>query len=143
MRAMSPVYDPRTWMETLPVRECWDLLQDAPVARLAVVIDQEPEVFPVTVAVTDTPSIAFRTAEGTKLSGIKGGQVVAVEVDGVDEAESTGWSVVARGPADQVLEAAAVEALERLDLEPWVPGHKTIWVEVVPDRVTGRRISPR
>ena len=43
--------DPRTWMEQLPAQECWNLLADARVGRLGVLVDSGPEVYPVNFAV--------------------------------------------------------------------------------------------
>ena len=106
-------------------------------------IDDAPEIFPVNIAVTDVPSIVFRTAPGTKLAGVGEHMVAAVEVDGVEPDRHRGWSVMVVGSAREVHDPEAVHKLEELDLAPWVPGHKTIWVQVTPDRVTGRRINPR
>jgi nitroimidazol reductase NimA-like FMN-containing flavoprotein (pyridoxamine 5'-phosphate oxidase superfamily) len=140
---MSPVYDPRTWMEVLPAAECWTRLGSAPIARIALVIDDAPEIFPVNIAVTDTPSVVFRTAPGTKLAGVGEHMNAAVEVDGIEPDSQQGWSVMAVGPARQVHEPELVRRFEDLGLDPWVQGHKTIWVQVTPERVTGRRINPR
>lgn len=67
---------------TLTVSACWELLRQAVVGRLAVVVDGGPEIFPVNYLV-DHGSIIFRTAEGTKLANAIDGPV-AFEVDDYD-----------------------------------------------------------
>lgn len=139
---MGRLVDPRTWLEHIAPDECWDLLASQSLARLAVVVDRRPQIFPVNIAVTADRAIVFRTAEGTKLEALGDIPAVALEVDGVGPGESSGWSVLVAGSARHVRDAEQVSAFEALDLVPWAPGHKTIWVEVTPDTVSGRRINP-
>ena len=139
---MGRLVDPRTWLEHIDPDECWDLLASQPLARLAVVVDQRPQIFPVNIAVTAGRSIVFRTAEGTKLEALGDIPAVALEVDGVGPDPSAGWSVLVAGSARHVRDPEQVKAFEALDLVPWAPGHKTIWVEVTADTVSGRRINP-
>jgi hypothetical protein len=139
---MGKIVDPRTWLEHLSVAECWSLLDQQEVARLAVVVDRKPEIFPINIAVPARGSIVFRTAEGTKLEALGDIADVTLEVDGADPARSTGWSVLAAGSARHVTDGAAVREFEALDLQPWAPGHKIIWVQITVSVVTGRRINP-
>lgn len=134
--------DPRTWLEHIPLDECWDLLVGEQVGRLAVVVDQRPVIFPLNFAVSDERTIVFRTAAGTKLEALGDIADCAFEADGVDPGEHSGWSVLVAGSARHVRDAASVERFELLDLEPWAPGHKTVWVEVTASQVSGRRIHP-
>ena len=48
-----------------------------------------------------------------------------------------GWSVLVRGLAHEV----DGETLEDVALEPWAPGVKAHWFQVVPDTITGRRLE--
>ena len=72
---------------------CWALLRAADVGRLAVAINNHPDIFPITFVV-DHGTVVFRTAEGTKLAASVLGQAVAFEVDGYDAASGEAWSVV-------------------------------------------------
>lgn len=117
--------------------DCWELLRGTAVSRLAVVVDGQPDIFPVNSAV-DGSSAVFRTAEGTKLAAALAGPV-ALEADGYDEASGEVWSVVIKGTAKQI--KAHVELIDTFDVavEPWQGGQKQIFVRVVPDMITGRR----
>ena len=102
--------------------------------------DGRPLVFPVNFAL-DGDAIVFRTDAGTKLHGARRGQV-AFECDGVDSTYHTGWSVLATGNAEEVVNAAEVARLARLPLGPWCPGPKSTWLRLRPRMLTGRRIPP-
>jgi uncharacterized protein len=102
--------------------------------------DQGPIIFPVNF-VLDRHMVVFRTDEGTKLGTAARGGRVAFEVDRVDEAAHTGWSVVVRGEATEVTDPAELARLRKLRLSPWAPGPKSRYVRILPAKLTGRRIS--
>ncbi len=56
---------PSAAVERLAPDECWDLLAQTNVGRLAVLVDGHPDIFPVNY-VLDGDSIVFRTGAGTK-----------------------------------------------------------------------------
>jgi nitroimidazol reductase NimA-like FMN-containing flavoprotein (pyridoxamine 5'-phosphate oxidase superfamily) len=126
-----------TTTEVLSERECWELLGESVVGRLAVVVGGRVNIFPVN-PVVDHGSIVFRTSAGTKLAGTKG-QDVAFEVDGYDPRSATAWSVVAKGPTTEVWDVEATMRALRLPLVPWQPGRKPRIMRIEPDIVTGRR----
>ncbi len=119
---------------------CWQLLRDAPVGRLAFVVDDQPEIFPVN-HVVDHASIVFRTAEGTKLLAADGRRV-AFEADGRDSSTGQVWSVVARGRAHQIRRMEEVFDTLDLPVYPWHRGPKPRFVRVQVDEVSGRRFTP-
>jgi uncharacterized protein len=127
------------WQE-LTRSECFDLLADEHLGRVAVVDDLGPMVVPVNF-VLDRHTVLFRTDEGTKLDAAARGGRVAFEVDGTDAATRTGWSVMVRGEAVEVTDPAELARLRELALEPWAPGAKARYVRILPAAVTGRRIS--
>lgn len=130
--------DPRTGMIVLDEDECWRLLAEAEVGRLAVSIADHPDIFPVNHAV-DARTIVFRTQAGTKLAAAVLGRAVAYEIDGYDPWSGDAWSVVVKGRAveletlDQLLHAEGVK------LFPWWASDKPRFVQIVPDEVSGRR----
>lgn len=67
---------------------------------------------------------------------------VAFECDGIDRVYHTGWSVLATGNAEEVVNEAELARLARLPLDPWCPGPKSTWVRIRPLMLTGRRIPP-
>src|SRR5881398_559773 len=90
--------DSATAVEQLDSGQCWDLLRQVSVGRLAVWIDDHPDIFPLNYAV-DHGTLVFRTGEGTKLGGALGETPVALEADGVDAVSGMAWSVVVKGKA--------------------------------------------
>jgi len=124
-----------------PVRlaehESWLLLREAVVGRLAVVVDDAPDLFPVN-HVVDHGTLVFRTAEGTKLAATVGRQV-AYEVDGYDPGSGEAWSVVVKGRASEVHELHDVLEAMQLPLFPWHAAPKPRLVRIEPTSVTGRR----
>jgi len=117
--------------------ESWMLLREAVVGRLAVVVDDAPDLFPVN-HVVDHGTLVFRTAEGTKLAATVGRQV-AYEVDGYDLGSGEAWSVVVKGRASEVHELHDVLEAMQLPLFPWHAAPKPRLVRIEPTSVTGRR----
>lgn len=97
--------------------ESWTLLREAVVGRLAVIVDDRPDIFPVNHLV-DHGSVVFRTAAGTKLAGAVG-HWVAYEVDGYDLQTGSAWSVVVKGRAHEVKRLYDVLEVVELPLFPW------------------------
>ncbi|HEV7525603.1 MAG TPA: pyridoxamine 5'-phosphate oxidase family protein [Acidimicrobiia bacterium] len=136
---MRTEIDPRTGLEILDRDECLALLVHSAIGRIAIVsVDGRPFVFPVNFAL-DGEAIVFRTDAGTKLYGARRGPV-AFECDGVDSVYHTGWSVLATGNAEEVVNEAELAGLVRLPLGPWCPGPKSTWLRLRPRMLTGRRI---
>jgi nitroimidazol reductase NimA-like FMN-containing flavoprotein (pyridoxamine 5'-phosphate oxidase superfamily) len=127
------------WQE-LTKTECFDLLARQWLGRIAVMDHHGPVVVPVNY-ILDRHMVVFRTDEGTKLDAACRGSRVAFEIDEIDAATRTGWSVLVRGEAVQVTDPAELGRLRELPLEPWAPGAKARYVRILPAVVTGRRIS--
>ena len=125
-------------VEELAVNSCWDLLRDAGVGRLAVWVEDHPDIFPINFVV-DHGTLVFRTAEGTKVAGALTDVSVAVEIDGYDEPAGKAWSVVVKGRAERIQQVQELTDTLDLPLFPWQAGRKGIFVRVVPSLVTGRR----
>ncbi|MEM7276169.1 MAG: pyridoxamine 5'-phosphate oxidase family protein [Actinomycetota bacterium] len=124
--------------------ECWDLVAGNSVGRLAVSIDNTPDVFPVNYVVDRTgerPTIVIRTAAGLKLAAAVLGRGVAFEVDEVDAASRTGISVVIRGRATEIERLDDLLAAWELEVEPWASGPKNRYLRVEPEVITGRAIA--
>jgi nitroimidazol reductase NimA-like FMN-containing flavoprotein (pyridoxamine 5'-phosphate oxidase superfamily) len=130
--------DERTGMTILAPEECWRLVHEAEVGRLAVSIADHPDVFPVN-HIVDGTAVLFRSQAGTKLAAAVCGRAVAFEVDGYDSWTGDAWSVVVKGRAEEVRHLDDLERAESLPLFPWNAFPKPFWVRIVPDAVTGRR----
>lgn len=118
--------------------ECWELLRTTSVGRLAVWVDDHPDIFPVNYVV-DHGTVVFRSAAGTKLSAALAGTPVALEADGYDDGTAEAWSVVIRGQAEEI--HGGPDLLETVDLPlfPWQAGDKGRFIRIVPTTTSGRR----
>jgi uncharacterized protein len=132
--------DKERTVDELSESACWALLRTTTVGRLAVWVDDHPDIFPLNYTV-DHGTLVFRTGEGTKLGGALGESPVALEADGVDATSGLAWSVVVKGKAvalkgtEEILDSAS------LFLFPWQAGQKDHFVRITPDSVTGRRFK--
>jgi nitroimidazol reductase NimA-like FMN-containing flavoprotein (pyridoxamine 5'-phosphate oxidase superfamily) len=93
--------------------------------------------------VTAEGAVLFRCAAGTTLHGLGDGRDVAFEVDDADPTAEAGWSVLVRGTAHHVTSPARVAALADAPVQPWAPGRRDRWIEIRPQRITGRIIKRR
>ncbi len=120
--------------------DCWELLAAGIVGRLALIVDNHPEIFPVNY-VLERRSIVFRSAGGTKLWGAEAARPAALEIDGYDSRNEEAWSVVARGETDVISSQEEKAAADALHLEPWQPGAKDNYIRLTPRALTGRRFK--
>jgi uncharacterized protein len=140
---LRPTIDARTGLLTIPTDECRRLLATDEIGRLAIIDGGTPAVFPVNY-VFDGDAIVFRTAPGTKLSSGPR-HSAAFEVDAFDRQRRTGWSVVATGRLEEAthFDAATLERVQALPVDPWAGGERAHWMRLIPSRITGRRIPDR
>ena len=131
--------DGGTWIEHLGVDECWRLVATTPVGRMGVLNDSAPEIYPVNHQL-DGRTVVFRTDPGGKLRAMLRSPAVCFQVDAVDEEAETGWSVLVKGTAAEVVDDDVLQRLAELPLRYWSLGDKEHWVRVTPTEVTGRRI---
>lgn len=125
----------------LRYRECIDLLTRARVGRCAFCTPQGPVIVPVNHVVHDD-AVIIRTSPYSQLGLLGGSGRLAFEVDGVDPATRSGWSVVAAGPCQRVDSQAEREYLHAFrDPDPWAQGVRTIYLRLRWDQLTGRRIG--
>src|SRR5205814_9290916 len=93
------VIDGRTGLEEISLIGCDRHLRTETIGRVAVLVDGHPEIFPVNYAMDERGDIFFRTDPGSKLSAVATAPTIAFEIDGLDEENNLGWSVLAVGPA--------------------------------------------
>jgi nitroimidazol reductase NimA-like FMN-containing flavoprotein (pyridoxamine 5'-phosphate oxidase superfamily) len=93
-------------------------------------------------------AVVFRTTRHSAMdedlqTGIAGGvNHVAFELDEIDTPGRQGGSVLIQGPAHHVEGEAERAAAEQAGVEPWPAGERELFLRIVPNRVTGRRIKP-
>jgi nitroimidazol reductase NimA-like FMN-containing flavoprotein (pyridoxamine 5'-phosphate oxidase superfamily) len=124
----------------LDEERCRALLATASVGRVAAVVNGVPHVVPVNFVLVDG-DVVFRSGSGTKLHAALQEQPVSFEVDRIDEATQTGWSVLVSGTASVVSEPDVLGRAELGSLEMWAPGTRDEVVRVRSDLVSGREIS--
>lgn len=120
----------------LTTQECWQLLHEQELGRLAFHLVDEVHLVPVNHAVDGDRRLVIRTSEGSKLLGLTMDADVAFEVDEVTEDEAR--SVVVRGRARR-LRGPEADAVDQLPLRPWVDTPKHVVVAIEVDEITGRR----
>lgn len=118
--------------------ECWRLLGEAQVGRLALAPAGEVDIFPVNFVVSGG-ALYFRTAPGDKLLELAVNPGVALEIDGWDD--TSAFSVIVKGVAERLESQTEIDEADRLPLVPWVPTLKYRWVRINPQTVTGRSFT--
>lgn len=126
-------------LEEIGRQECLSLLGLARVGRIVFSDDDGPIALPVSFRMHDD-RVLFRVAPGGSLARRLEHATVAFEVDRIDDFHQLGWSVLIRG------EASFVEDQDQLPAElstlpvPWARGFRPVYVQVLPTRITGRRL---
>jgi nitroimidazol reductase NimA-like FMN-containing flavoprotein (pyridoxamine 5'-phosphate oxidase superfamily) len=137
---MEPIVEQLTEAESLA------LIAQSEVGRIGFTGRFGPMVLPVNYRVLDG-TIVFRTDEGSPLgedlnTGITNAEYrVAFEVDDLNPADRTGWSVLIQGSAHFMDEDAERAAGEQAGVDPWAGGAKEVYIQIKPTRITGRRVT--
>jgi uncharacterized protein len=122
--------------EILSEDDCVELLRTQSIGRLALVVDDRIDIFPVNYAVDGT-SVLFRTNQGRKMRGAGTGEV-AFEVDSIEAEAHAGWSVVVHGERGDVT-GTAEPGPETV--QTWA-GPKEVLIRISSRSITGRRVVP-
>jgi uncharacterized protein len=119
--------------------QCRELLAEHHVGRVAWTAADGLQLLPVSYAFTQG-SVFFRTSPYGVLSELVRPSEVIFEIDELDPDTRTGWSVVVVGRAQAVAEPRDLIHLWTVDgIQPWAPGIRTLFIEVTPRQITGRR----
>lgn len=124
----------------LDENECWKLIGDHTIARIAWQGSAGPTVIPVNYAF-DGDRFRIRTAAYSAMARECDDTVVAIEVDQVDEQERSGWSVLVRGHCHIEFDQPRHGDTGAEDAEPWPTGHHPLQLVIEPSEVHGRRIA--
>jgi len=120
--------------------ESMRLLTSAQVGRLIFTVNTLPAVRPMNFALVDG-LIVLRTAADTTVARKVNNAIVAFEVDDLDAATSSGWSVVVTGRGALVTDPELIVRYQQVPLEPWAPGERDQFVTITTEVVEGRRVS--
>jgi nitroimidazol reductase NimA-like FMN-containing flavoprotein (pyridoxamine 5'-phosphate oxidase superfamily) len=121
----------------IPTWECYDLIGGRTVGRLCVIDHGYPLAFPINYRATGQPvQIVMRSSRHSIIARHTG--PVSLEVDDIDEAARTAWSVILRGSLRHVSTAEQLP-----DPEPWVTEGRHQWIVMEVAAVSGRRFVAR
>ncbi|WP_255308244.1 helix-turn-helix domain-containing protein [Streptomyces marincola] len=156
---------PRGRLVELDTDECYRLVAEHSIGRIAVDTESGPAIVPVTYCLRDSAIVFPVSADEPDEVLVREARETAFEVDHLDEPRGVGWSVLVVGTTRRVTDAAEVAELNRL-AAGWpdgegrggpadsgrAPGPGTAgegeqrpapgreWVRLRPERVTGRRV---
>jgi uncharacterized protein len=119
--------------------ECLALLAAAVIGRVVFTDGALPSAQPVNFLLDDE-EIIFRTSNGSKLAAATRHAVVAFEVDDIDHAARTGWSVLGVGEAYEVVDPARLAELAARQPDPWVPDHTAHTISIPLQILSGRKL---
>lgn len=122
-----------SYFSRLDAEECWALLTEADVGRIAWVGEFGIVMIPVNYRVHEG-AVVFQTAEGSILAKLAKTTPVAFEIDDIDGETATGWSVLVRGHSGPV-------SMGRDEAVSWLDDERSIWVAITPEQVSGRIVS--
>src|SRR4051812_46201054 len=125
----------------LSTTECEELLRAGLVGRVAACSPHGPHIIPVNYSVVDD-AIVLRTTPYSLLGSQARGTVLALEVDQFDYEYHRGWSVVARGRSEVVLDAEELDHIRQTwGPAPWAAGSRTLYLRLFWTELTGRRLG--
>lgn len=131
-------------LEVLTPAECLNLLRAHRVGRIAFAVNSEPWVFPINYQLIgdgDDWRLLVSTRPGNRID--RAGRKVAFEIDGVDEAHHTGWSVLVRGTLHHLGRGGAEPRPAGVESSTWVDRDAESWIAITPEETTGRRLVAR
>lgn len=121
--------------------ECLELLRAGLVGRVAVCTPGGPHIIPVNYSVVDE-SVVVRTTPYSLLGSTAKGSVLALEVDQFDYEYQRGWSVVARGRCEAVIDADELEHIRQTwNPTSWAKGGRTLYLRMRWSEISGRRLG--
>lgn len=125
----------------LTVEECGERLSSGSMGRVGWTTGGLQQILPVSYAM-DAGRVVFRTSAYGVLGHLRQPTNVAFEIDEVDSAAGTGWSVVVQGSAEAVvIPQKLVDLWARPDIVPWAPGTRNVFIAIAVHAVSGRIVQ--
>ena len=126
-------------------RSAWRLIAVGGVGRIGYTGRFGPTILPVNYVLYEQ-TIVFRTGQHSPMgedlrTGIADAEYkVAFEIDEISPATKEGWSILLQGAAHHVDSESELADVRRSGVQTWPGGEKDLFIRIVPDRITGRRI---
>jgi nitroimidazol reductase NimA-like FMN-containing flavoprotein (pyridoxamine 5'-phosphate oxidase superfamily) len=123
--------------------ECKTLLRSGVVGRIALSTPGGPHVIPINYSVVDD-TIIVRTSPYSLLGTYGRDSTLAFEIDQFDHEYHRGWSVVARGRAEFVTDAAELHRIRAIcQPHPWAAGARAMYLRLSWAELSGRRLGAK
>jgi uncharacterized protein len=126
--------------EVISRAEAVALLGTQEIGRLVYTRRALPAVLPVSFAL-HRDAIVIWTGSGSSFGRAVGGAVVAFQVDELDRATRSGWSVTVTGTARLVTDPVRIAQARAAGRWPWAPGVNDHLIRIPLTMVTGRRLG--
>ena len=85
--------------------------------------------------------ILLRTAAGSTVASSVDDTIVAFEVDDLDVATSSGWSVTVTGRASLVTDPGLIRRYETVPRVPWAAGVRDRFLTITTEKIECQRFS--
>lgn len=121
-----------TYFSRLETDECWALLGETEVGRIAWQGSGGIVVVPVNYQLSGR-TIVFHTAPDAALAKLADGRDVSFQVDEIDRESAIGWSVLVHGTAGR--------ADASISNTSWLEGERTMGVAITASSIDGRVVS--
>lgn len=126
-------------VDVLDRESCLAMLGTVAVGRLAWSdADGRIQVRPITFELDDG-CVAFRCGPGSMLTAVREGRPVSFEVDRIEPALRSGWSVLLVGAAAELVTTSAAHPKVRI-VDPWAGGERPHLVRLRAGEISGRRL---
>lgn len=128
--------------ERLDASECWRLVRSRAVGRVGIVSGNELQITPVNYR-ADGEAVYFRATAFGPVSRHAHHQATVIEVDDIDSAGFSGWSVQLSGPTHHVVDGPTMAALwSPTQPHVWEAGQESIWIAMDVQDIQGQRVGP-
>jgi uncharacterized protein len=106
--------------------ECKQLLAQHAAGRIGFMAGDGPQILPVTYQYRND-SVIFRTSPFGALAGLVRRTSVAFEIDGIDEQNKSGWSVLVQGFAEAMAHDYLLTTAWETGPVPWADGVRNLF----------------
>jgi uncharacterized protein len=121
---------------------CKELLAQHTAGRVGFMAPDGPQILPVTYQYRNG-NVIFRTSPHGALSSLVRRTSVAFEIDGIDEEQQSGWSVLVLGFAEAMAHNYLLTSAWETGPVPWADGVRNLFIEIKPRKISGRSVRAR
>jgi uncharacterized protein len=119
--------------------DCKELLEQHSAGRIGFMAPEGPQILPVTYQYRNG-SIIFRTSPAGPMADLVRRTSVAFEIDGIDEQDKSGWSVLVLGFAEAMAHNYLLTSAWETGPVPWADGVRNLFIEIKPRKISGRAV---